>query len=92
MFLRINNWSCERYCVDIPTTDNSIVAMAGDTIISATCHRGVNIRTGEKIWDIQDHPDTILLSSCTTVEVIEDLNIIKVLMSELRFYANGSKI
>merc|ERR1719471_232317 len=51
--------------------------MAGDTIISATCHRGVNIRTGEKIWDIQDHPNTILLSSCTTVEVIEDLNIIK---------------
>ena len=73
---RLTNWECERFCVDIPTYDDSLVSMAGDTIISSSCRRAVNIRTGEKIWDILDHPDTILLSSCTSLEITED-NIIR---------------
>ena len=75
-FFRLNNWECERFCVDIPTYDDSIVSMAGDTIISSSCRRAINVRTGEKIWDILDHPDTVLLSSCTSLEITED-NIIR---------------
>jgi len=69
---RLNNWECERFRVDIPTYDDSIVSMAGDTIISSSCRRAINVRTGEKIWDILDHPDTVLLSSCTSLEITED--------------------
>ena len=25
--MRLNNWKCERFCVDIPTLDNSVVSV-----------------------------------------------------------------
>ena len=62
---RLNNWQCERFCVDIPTQDDTVVTMAGDTIVSATCRRAHNARTGQLIWAAAAHPATVLVSSCT---------------------------
>ena len=69
---RLNNWKCERACVDIVTLDNSVVSMAGDTIVSSVCDTAVNIRTGQTIWSRAQHPDTILVSSCTAIHTDED--------------------
>ena len=68
MLTRLNNWKCERACVDIATLDNSVVSLAGDTIISSVCDTAVNIRTGQTIWSRAQHPDTILVSSCTAID------------------------
>ena len=51
--------------MDIPTKDDSVVTMAGDTIVSATCRRAHNARTGQLIWSAAAHPATVLVSSCT---------------------------
>jgi hypothetical protein len=36
-----------------------------------------HFRTGEKIWEFSDNPDTILISSCTTVEVMSDGELVR---------------
>ena len=72
-YSRLNNWKCERFCVDIPTQDNSVVSMAGDVILSAKCRRAVDVRTGEVLWDVVDHPGSLLLSSCTDLEAENDI-------------------
>ena len=67
--------------------EQSVVTMAGDHIVSATCLKAVNTRSGEEIWSVEDHPGTILLASCTSLEV--DLE-----KDEVRGYdcVNGSTI
>jgi len=69
---RLNNWKCERACRGIPTDHQNMITMAGDKIISANCRVATNSRTGEEIWDSSDTPNALLLSSCTTVEVMSD--------------------
>ena len=51
--------------------------MAGDLIISATCLRAVNSKTGQEIWRVTDHPGTILFSSCTSLQVSEDDGVVE---------------
>ena len=36
-----------------------------------------HFRTVEKIWEFSDNPDTILISSCTTVEVMSDGELVR---------------
>eukprot|EP00090_Calanus_glacialis_P002363 TRINITY_DN11756_c0_g1_i1.p1 TRINITY_DN11756_c0_g1~~TRINITY_DN11756_c0_g1_i1.p1 ORF type:complete len:463 (+),score=131.42 TRINITY_DN11756_c0_g1_i1:108-1496(+) len=74
---RLANWKCERACRDIPTSRQNVISMAGDKIVSAHCRVGINSRTGEKIWEFSDNPDTILISSCTTVEVMSDGELVR---------------
>ena len=50
-----------------------MVSMAGDVILSAECRRAVDVRTGEVLWDVVDHPGSLLLSSCTDLEAEDDI-------------------
>ena len=77
MCFRLKDWRCERYCDDIPTMEQSVVTMAGDTIVSATCLRAVNTRTGEEIWRVEEHPGTILLASCTSLQVDTERDLVQ---------------
>ena len=74
---RLKDWRCERYCEDIPTMEQSVVAMAGDTIVSATCLRALNNRTGEEIWRVEQEPGSLLLASCTSLEVDQERNLVQ---------------
>ena len=76
ILLRLNNWQCERACVGISSLDNSVVSMAGDTIISSVCDTAVNVRTGQTIWSRDQHPDTILVSSCTAIVTNGDSGVV----------------
>ena len=77
MCFRLKDWRCERYCDDIPTMEQSVVTMAGDTIVSATCLSAVNTKTGEEIWRVEEHPGTILLASCTSLQVDTERDLVQ---------------
>ena len=57
--------------------EQSVVTMAGDHIVSATCLRAVNTRSGEEIWRVEEEPGTILLASCTSLEVDQERNLVQ---------------
>ena len=73
MCRRVHKWSCERSCTGIPTVDRNVITVSGDHILSAKCHSAFDVRTGEAVWKASDHPDTVLMSSCTTVTVEDDV-------------------
>merc|ERR1712098_365982 len=77
MCSHLTNWQCERNCVDIPVTDRNIISMAGDKILTSHCRVAVNSRTGEEIWNKDQHPDTILVTSCTTLDLLSDSEVIR---------------
>ena len=39
--------------------------------MSAKCHSAHDVKTGDVVWNSSDHPETVLMSSCTTV-ILED--------------------
>jgi len=74
---RLTNWSCERLCDGIPTLERNVLTMAGDHLVAAHCRRAVNSRTGEVIWREGSHRGTILVSSCTTIQFLEESEVIR---------------
>ena len=62
---RIEKWSCERRCVDMPVKGKNVIVQSGDNIVLANCERAVQHRTGEVMWNAQDHRSRLLMTSCT---------------------------
>lgn len=74
---RLLHWKCERQCQSVSIRGHNLITMAGDTIISAYCRLAVNSRSGLKIWEAEEYPGTILVSSCTTLEVVHNNEVIR---------------
>ena len=65
---RVGHWSCERRCLDIPTSGKNVLLMAGDRMIMANCRRAVDSSSGETVWSADDHIHRALLASCATLK------------------------
>lgn len=66
---RIQNWTCERRCIDIPIQEKNVVFRAGDHIVTAHCERALDVSTKELVWDAASYSEELLLiASCTAME------------------------
>ena len=57
----------------MPLSCRNVITISGDHILSAQCHSAHDVTTGDTIWTGSDHPDSVLMSSCTTVTVEGDV-------------------